>query len=126
MGIRNTASENVVALFDSGTGIAFGPTFEDSDEADAFLQWSDEVYTTDLRNFSGHDWAVAMEEWRPIREELEIRANTLDPNIEYLTMGEWRETHAWRGSDDNGDATPDCDGNNHGHCPVHPEVNLYG
>lgn len=39
MGIRITSQEKVAALFDSVSGFAFGPTFEDEFEAQDFLDW---------------------------------------------------------------------------------------
>lgn len=39
MGVRITGQEGRVALYDSVSGFAFGPTFEDEDEAQAFLEW---------------------------------------------------------------------------------------
>lgn len=41
MGVRITADEGVVALFDSTSGFAFGPTMQDSDEAEAFLRFAE-------------------------------------------------------------------------------------
>lgn len=37
MSVRLTTEENKVALYDSATGWAFGPTFETQDDAEAFL-----------------------------------------------------------------------------------------
>jgi len=39
MGVRTTASEGKVALFDSVTGTAFGPVFDDPFDAEEFLRW---------------------------------------------------------------------------------------
>ena len=40
MGIRTTESDPKVALYDSVSGFAFGPTFDTSEEAENFLEWS--------------------------------------------------------------------------------------
>jgi hypothetical protein len=39
MGTRITGIEDKVALYDSVTGTAFGPVFDDSYEAEDFLAW---------------------------------------------------------------------------------------
>jgi len=39
VGVRTTASENVVALVCSTSGLAFGPVFDSEGEADDFLDW---------------------------------------------------------------------------------------
>lgn len=39
MGVRITKDEGVVAIFDSVSGFAFGPTFADEYEAESFLAW---------------------------------------------------------------------------------------
>jgi hypothetical protein len=58
MGIRNTEGEGVVALFDSVSGFAFGPTFDDIDEAEAFVRFAErETDGTDLRQMP--DGAIA-------------------------------------------------------------------
>jgi hypothetical protein len=52
MGIRNTEDEGVVALFDSVSGFAFGPTFQDSDEAEAFIRFAERESDADLRQLT--------------------------------------------------------------------------
>lgn len=39
MGVRITTDEDKAALFDSVTGFAFGPTFDNSDDAQEFLAY---------------------------------------------------------------------------------------
>ena len=40
MGVRLTTTEGVTALYDSVTGFAFGPTFDDADRAEAFAAYA--------------------------------------------------------------------------------------
>jgi hypothetical protein len=53
MGVRITSQENVSALFDSVSGVAFGPVFEDEFEAEEFLAWYAEQGRVDLRLLPG-------------------------------------------------------------------------
>jgi hypothetical protein len=39
MAVRLTSTENVVALYDSTTGLAFGPIFDSDEDAIEFLEW---------------------------------------------------------------------------------------
>jgi hypothetical protein len=55
MGVRLSTDENVVALFDSVTGWAFGPTFPDSDE--------------DGRELSDADMSARHSLWRERRQQ---------------------------------------------------------
>lgn len=50
MGIRTTSSEQVVALFDSGTGWAFGPVFDSEYAAEDFLDYT--ATGSDLRGLT--------------------------------------------------------------------------
>jgi hypothetical protein len=56
MSVRITADENKVALFDSVSGFAFGPTFDDRDEADSYLYFiehdKDGYFVQDARGLS--------------------------------------------------------------------------
>jgi hypothetical protein len=52
MGVRTTDAEHKVALFDSVTGWAFGPIFEDDEEANDFLSFSEEKESRDLRQLT--------------------------------------------------------------------------
>jgi hypothetical protein len=49
MGVRNTTFEEKTALYDSVTGLAFGPVFDDPDDADAFLEHLVEIGERDPR-----------------------------------------------------------------------------
>lgn len=44
-----TTGQNAVCLYDSVTGIAFGPVFEDVPEADAFQRWYERPQPADGR-----------------------------------------------------------------------------
>lgn len=53
MSVRLTSYEGVtskVALYDSTSDTAFGPVFEDEDEASDFLSWLDGVGVRDARS----------------------------------------------------------------------------
>jgi hypothetical protein len=69
MGVRTTEGESVVALFDSVSGFAFGPTFGDADEAEAFVRFAErETDGTDLRRMPDDELAALasrfhVEEW---------------------------------------------------------------
>lgn len=39
MAISTTENEEAVALIDTSTGVAFGPTFATNGEAEGFLEW---------------------------------------------------------------------------------------
>ena len=67
MGVRTTASENVVAILDSVTGWAFGPTFATVQEADDFLAWSAEQGLPDLRNLRDSLIEQAYRQWLTAR-----------------------------------------------------------
>ena len=51
MGTRTTASEDVVAIFDSVTGWAFGPTFENQEDAESFLEFAARDGGRDVRTY---------------------------------------------------------------------------
>lgn len=63
MSVRITSQEKVVALFDSVTGFAFGPTFEDEESADAFLAWLRERDGRDARVLSDREIADVHHVW---------------------------------------------------------------
>src|SRR5215469_1251870 len=91
MGIRNTERDFAVAIYDSATGFAFGPTFESGDEADAFLQWTDEVEPRDIRDLSHDEWYKLLFEWSPIKRFIEEHANTLRKDVKWLSYeDDWR------------------------------------
>jgi hypothetical protein len=74
MGVRIT-DERHVALYDSTTGIAFGPTFESADEAEAFLVWyrrgfeKDGKAAIDLRDYGTSALWVIGNDWRTFRDD---------------------------------------------------------
>lgn len=57
MGLRFTSAEDVVALFDSVTGWAFGPVFSTEKAAERFLRWSEKqgVKNGDVRALDTRD-----------------------------------------------------------------------
>ena len=63
MGIRNTANDEKIALFDSVTGLAFGPVFDTETECDEFLAWCEEHGVTDKQSLI---WSADKlhEEWK--------------------------------------------------------------
>jgi len=68
MSVRLTSSDRRVALFDSVTGVAFGPTFADEDEAEAFLRWA-AGRIAELRRASDADLVRLVATWRRERAE---------------------------------------------------------
>ena len=64
MSVRTTTRESKVALFDSVTGWAFGPTFDTADEADDFLEWF------------GHAEGWAADDPRDLRDPVLARAHS--------------------------------------------------
>jgi hypothetical protein len=68
MGVRLSTDENVVALFDSVTGWAFGPTFPDSDEAQSFLDYLHSL-GEDGRELSDADMSARHSLWRERRQQ---------------------------------------------------------
>lgn len=69
MSVSITGSEGSVALYDSTTGIAFGPVFEDSDRADNFLEWFREGYEAERTFPYGHDVIRFVEDVRLYRPD---------------------------------------------------------
>ena len=63
MSVRVTSVEGKVAWFCSTTGLAFGPVFEDDDEAEAFLEHLEAVGERDPRHIPAVDLAQLHEEW---------------------------------------------------------------
>lgn len=70
MGVRTTASEKVVAIFDSVSGYAFGPTFYDEEAADSFLAFADGYSDKDLRAMTDAELSEVYESWLKERERL--------------------------------------------------------
>lgn len=68
MGVRTTSGEHKCAWFDSTSGIAFGPVFDDLDEADAFERFAmREANVDDVRAVSSE--TLAELHGRFLREE---------------------------------------------------------
>ena len=67
MGVRTTASEEVVAIFGSVTGWAFGPTFATGEEAEDFLVWTAEQGLPDLRSLRDGLIEQAYRQWLEAR-----------------------------------------------------------
>lgn len=66
MSVRVTTSGGVtehVALYDSGTGLAFGPIFDTEDDAGNFLAHLDEIGERDPRIIPAGDLAALHAEW---------------------------------------------------------------
>lgn len=56
MGVRNTMTEGKVALFDSVTGVAFGPVFDTEEEAERFVAYvAEHVEDGDVRSVQEAD-----------------------------------------------------------------------
>lgn len=72
MGIRTTSSENKVAIFDSVSGFAFGPTFDSASEADDFLDFAAENLPHDLRVYGNDKLEDYVTSWRIARGEVEV------------------------------------------------------
>jgi hypothetical protein len=67
MSVRVTSAECKVALFDSTTGLAFGPVFADDDEANEFLRFLEDIGERDPRVIPVGELVVLADEWRADR-----------------------------------------------------------
>lgn len=63
MSVRVTTTEGVAALYDSSSGLAFGPIFASLDDADAFLKHLEEIGERDPRVIPAHELAELAREW---------------------------------------------------------------
>jgi hypothetical protein len=61
MGVRIT--HDCVTLYCSTSGWAFGPVFEDADQAEAFLKWSKKHVSRDLRMLSDEELEKEYHNW---------------------------------------------------------------
>lgn len=70
MGVRVTDREHV-ALYDSVSGIAFGPVFNSSFDACDFLDWVEENVGLDVRVFAPDEarFAAYVQSWKMARGE---------------------------------------------------------
>lgn len=64
MSVRVTAVEGKVALYDSVTGLAFGPVLDDDDEASAFIDHLELIGERDPRVIPAGELAELLDEWR--------------------------------------------------------------
>lgn len=69
MSVRLTTQEDKVALFDSVSGYAFGPTFDSEGEAEDFVDFCADRQTTDLRALSDSEIGALHEEWQKDEED---------------------------------------------------------
>lgn len=67
MSVRVTSVEGKVALFDSTTGLAFGPVFASDDEAEEFLEHLRQIGTADPRHIPSLHLAELHQEWEAER-----------------------------------------------------------
>lgn len=67
MGVRNTATEGKVAMFDSTSGFAFGPTFDSESELDDFVAFVESIEPRDLRAVPGDELEAYVVQWRGAR-----------------------------------------------------------
>lgn len=67
MGTRITDDETV-ALYDSVSGFAFGPTFESPEMAMSFCKWSEDMDEPDLRTMSQITLSDLHNEWHKNRK----------------------------------------------------------
>ena len=89
MGVRITEDGRPAAIYDSVTGLAFGPTFTDEDEADDFLNWWGFKRNEDVRTVPMNDLVEAVAKFRA---DAEAWGN--DPTADDLTLIEWIEREA--------------------------------
>ena len=71
MSVRTTSFDGVVdkvALYDSTSGVAFGPIFDDEDEAIGFLEHLEAIGERDPRVISAVDLAQLAREYLEERE----------------------------------------------------------
>lgn len=57
MSVRLTSGESKVALFDSASGFAFGPVFDDEDDAQDFIDYVERSIEGDIRGLSDAELA---------------------------------------------------------------------
>lgn len=68
MSTRTTAVEGVTALYDSTTGLAFGPVFETADAASEFLEHLGRIGERDPRVIPAFELEVLAREFLSERE----------------------------------------------------------
>ena len=76
MGVRITSQEEVVSLYDSSSGIAFGPVFADGDSAQEFLDWVNAGHESNRIFHVGNEELLFIKDVRVYREhELQSLVN---------------------------------------------------
>lgn len=76
MGVKITSQENVVSVFDSVTGIAFGPVFDSEDYAQEFLDWVQAGHEANRTFHHKHDELLFVNDIRIYRaDELQALVN---------------------------------------------------
>lgn len=70
MGVRIT--HDCVTLYCSTSMWAFGPVFEDADQAESFLQWANKHVGRDLRLLTDEDLSRVHSNWLSSTAECEI------------------------------------------------------
>jgi hypothetical protein len=100
VGIRTTATDPKIALYDSTTGRAFGTVFEEAEEAESFLRYAYDVAEVDVAalNYAAFDGVLARwEVARPKDDDQFVltRASDLKVGDVYRPCGRtdlfWRE-----------------------------------
>lgn len=70
MSVRITGSPGLeAAIFDSVTGLAFGPVYQSVDEAEDFIEWFAAQVETDIRTVPIAEIEAKLVEFRAEREE---------------------------------------------------------
>lgn len=62
-----TTDPSHVCMFDSVTGLAFGPVFADQDEIEDFIRWADDRGEVELRRQNGRDLSILQIRFRSER-----------------------------------------------------------
>ena len=68
MGVRVTTAEGITALYDSTSGVAFGPVFDTLEDADAFLTHLQQIGERDPRLIPVGELGELAREWQEERE----------------------------------------------------------
>lgn len=68
MSVRLTSQESRIALFDSVTGFAFGPTFHSDEDAESFVAFVRDIANQDPRAVSQARLSVYFDRWLEIHK----------------------------------------------------------
>jgi hypothetical protein len=82
--VRVTTAEGKAALFDSVTGLAFGPVFDSELHADEFLIWLDDTDGRDARDINTPRLNALKQEWE---KEVYARENIDHEGVEAKHAG---------------------------------------